>query len=330
MTKQNIIKLFDTIIEPKLKWSINSLNLLKNVEVTQEKVLIELDLVTTDEVLKKTFKEQLISSLKESINKEIEVNIGSASISSHGIEGIDKIIMVASGKGGVGKSTVSVNLAAALSKMGHSVGLLDADIYGPSIPTMLGCYDKPKVLQNENLKPIDIHNIKFISIGSLVQRDKAIDWRANLASGTIVQFINQTDWGKLDFLVIDMPPGTGDIHLTMASKLKPNGVIVVTTPQEVVLEDVTRSIDLIKQKLIPIVGIVENMSYMECEECGHHNHPFSSSKNKKISDIEILAHLPLTSTISQSCDDGTPLVFQDENSSISQIYLQLAKKVEEF
>lgn len=320
-------KIFDIVLEPKLKWNINSLGLLKDVTLQENKLFVKVALVTEDENQKKQFYDEVLTHLQTLHQGEIELKLVIAGVATSGIKGIKRIIMVASGKGGVGKSTVSVNLAATLKKSGYKVGLLDADIYGPSIPIMLGCEDKkPSVLQNEYLQPIDIHGMKFISIGSLVEKSKAVNWRGQMASGTILQFIQNTAWEELDFLVIDMPPGTGDIHLTLASKIKPDGVVIVATPQEVVLEDVRRSIDLFKKEHFPIVGIVENMSYFICEQCGHENHHFHKSKNF-FEDTSILARLPLDKEVSKYSDDGIPYMLENINSQVSQEYKKLANEV---
>ena len=324
---EQIRKLFDQIIEPKLKWNINTLGLLKNIEMVDDKLIIEVHLIADINEVKVDFENQVKNIVSTVYQGEFELILKQAHIATAGIDGIDKIIMVASGKGGVGKSTVAVNLASALSTKGLKVGLLDADIYGPSLPIMLGCQDKhPSVMENENLKPIDIHGLKFISIGSLVEQGKAVSWRGQLVSATIIQFIQKTSWDKLDYLVIDMPPGTGDIHLTIASKIKPDGVVVVSTPQEVVLGDVRRSIDLLKDEKFPIIGIVENMSYTVCEDCGHKNHPFHSTKDV-IEDIEIIAKLPLVREISETSDNGTPLVLAKPESEVTKTYIELADKV---
>ena len=326
----NIKKLFDQILEPKLKWNINTLGLLKRVEFVDEKLLIEVHLIANLDEFRESFETEVKNLISKIYQGELELIIKQAYVATSGIEGVGKIILVASGKGGVGKSTVSVNLATALSKQNLKVGLLDADIYGPSIPIMLGCQDKhPVVMDNENLMPIDIHGIKFISIGSLVPKDKAINWRGQLVSGTIIQFIKKTVWDKLDYLVIDMPPGTGDIHLTIASKVKADGVIVVTTPQEVVWGDVKRSLDLLNDEKFPIIGIVENMSYTICEECGHKNYPFNSAKDI-VKDIPIIAKLPLTREISETSDNGIPYVLAKQDDEVTKIYTELANKVINF
>lgn len=320
-------KLFDHILEPKLKWNINTLGLLKKVEILEDKLIVKVSLVTNDNSQIEQFRNDTLAHLKNLYSGEIELDILKAHVANKGIKGIQKIILVASGKGGVGKSTVSVNLASSLLKEGFKVGLLDADIYGPSIPIMLGCEDqKPSVAQDENLIPIEVQGMKFISIGSLINKDKAVSWRGQMVSATILQFIEKTAWEELDYLVIDMPPGTGDVHLTIASALKPDGVVVVTTPQEVVLGDVRRSIDLFNAEHFPIIGLVENMSYLVCENCSHENHPFHRSENY-IDDIPVLIKLPLNKDISTAGDAGIPIVLKDTNTQISNIYKDLAQKV---
>ncbi|MBD3840786.1 MAG: Mrp/NBP35 family ATP-binding protein [Campylobacterales bacterium] len=323
-------KLFDQILEPKLKWNINVLGLLKEVKFENETLVVKVSLVTNDQNQIDQFKTDVTRQLQTIHDGAIDLKIAIAGVSSSGIKGIKKIIMVASGKGGVGKSTVSVNLAATLHSLGHKVGLLDADIYGPSIPLMLGVEDKkPSVLQNEYLEPIDVDGLKFISIGSLVGKSKAVDWRGQMASGTILQFIENTAWEELDFLVIDMPPGTGDIHLTIASKIKPDAVVIIATPSEVVLEDVRRSIDLFEKEHFAIAGVVENMSYFVCENCNHENHPFHES-DEKLDNFQILQRFPLQKDISIHSDKGKPYVWVEKDSSITQKYNELAQKIKNF
>jgi ATP-binding protein involved in chromosome partitioning len=327
---EQIKKLFDHILEPKLKWNINVLGLLKKIDIQDNILNIKINLVTDDPTQINNFQTEVKSHLSQLHDGPIDLQIGIAGVSTHGIKGIKRILMVASGKGGVGKSTVSVNVAATLMQQGYQVGLMDADIYGPSIPLMLGVEDKkPNVLQNEYLEPIDIHGLKFISIGSLVEKSKAVSWRGQMTSGTIVQFLHNTAWEELDFLVIDMPPGTGDIHLTLASKIKPDGVIIVATPSEVVLEDVRRSIDLFEKEHFPIVGVVENMSYFICENCNHENHPFNEH-DSNIDKHEIIARFPLAKEVSKNNDSGKPYVLENPNSHISQSYLQLVDKIKDF
>jgi ATP-binding protein involved in chromosome partitioning len=330
MTVEAVQKVFDSILEPKLKWNINTLGLLKEVEIEGNKVVINVDLVTEDEVQISNFRRQVEDTFAQFYKGELVLNIGRAGVATRGLDGVAKIIFVASGKGGVGKSTVAVNLSVALQKSGYKVGLLDADIYGPSVPIMMGEFKKPTVMQEEYLEPIVSHGVKFISIGSVIDRDKAVAWRGNLVSGTIMQFIKKTHWGDLDFLVLDMPPGTGDIHLTVASQIKPNGIVMVTTPQEVVWGDVKRSLDQIKDQKFPIVGFIENMSYTICKECGATNHPFHAMDESNYPEaMPVLAKIPLVRELSEAADSGVPIVEYAPDSEVANVYMDLAKKVAE-
>ncbi|MGN7610980.1 Mrp/NBP35 family ATP-binding protein [Magnetococcales bacterium HHB-1] len=328
MLRQQVVELFNHVQEPKLKWNINTLNLLKSVELEGNTLKVLVHLVTGDGAQIQAFRQMVLEGLKVlHPNGEVELTIKRVMVGIEGIDGVKHVIMVASGKGGVGKSTVAVNMAAALAQQGFKVGLMDADIYGPSIPHMLGEHGQPEVAGEEQLLPLKKHGLQFISAGSLIEQGKALDWRGPLVSGMIVQFIRQTIWGEQDFLIIDMPPGTGDIHLTTASKLQVNGVVMVAMPQDVVWGDVRRSIDLLQKQKIPLLGVVENMSYTRCEKCGHHTHPFVQGSQTEKAHIPLLAKLPLAQEISQSSDDGTPLVLQQKDSELAKAYHQLAQAV---
>ncbi|MBF0444098.1 MAG: Mrp/NBP35 family ATP-binding protein [Magnetococcales bacterium] len=274
------------------------------------------------------FKKESIEALRLIFDGEVELEVNRAQVGVEGVDGVKHIIFVGSGKGGVGKSTVSVNLAIALEKLGFSVGLMDADIYGPSIPTMMGKFESPEVLPGEQLLPLQRHGVSFISAGSLIPPGKALDWRGQLVSGTLVQFIKQTCWGELDFLIVDLPPGTGDAQLTLASKLRTAGVVLVTTPQEVALGDVRRALDLFHKQEVPVLGIVENMAWHLCESCGHQNHPFVTSQEATL-DIEVLARLPLLREISQGADNGVPVILENPESEASIAFIAMARRLVE-
>lgn len=325
-SETEIRAVFDTLVEPKLKWSINSLNLLKKIEIENNKLCVTVTLVTEDPTEEAAFQKQAIKALENLGWVEPSIFINPINIATEGISGIQNIIFVGSGKGGVGKSNIAVNLAAGLKQLGYTVGLMDADIYGPSIPTMLGIKERPQVLPDEYLMPIEAHGLKTMSIGYLVEDTKAIDWRGHMASGTILQFINKTFWGKLDYLIIDLPPGTGDIQLTLAHKIKCNGILLVTTPQDVALRDVCRTVELCRDRKIPILGLVENMSFFTCQECGHVHTPFESSKSA-LEGIETLARLPLLPEIAKSADAGIPFILKDTQSDCQKLLLNLAKEI---
>ena len=329
LTKEVVISAFNDIIEPKLKWNINTLNLLKQIDIDNKQVAVCINLITQDEAQINAFQETVKEKLTQLGFEQVIVNLGQVNIATKGISGVKKVLMVASGKGGVGKSNVAVNLAASLAQQNYQVGLMDADIYGPSIPTLLNVKTHPEVLSNEYLMPIDAHGIKSMSIGYLVDQHKALDWRGQMTSGTILQFMQRTFWGELDYLVIDLPPGTGDITLTIMHDVRCDGVLLVTTPSQVAIDDVRRSVSLFKERQIPIIGLIENMSYLTCSACGHENTTFPQIEAlnyfKQVG-IETLAKIPLSDEFSQASDKGIPFVIQSPNAAISQQFHQLAIK----
>ncbi|MFC1652438.1 P-loop NTPase [Planctomycetota bacterium] len=326
VTEQQIRAVFDSLIEPQLKWSINSLNLLKQVRITDNKVALRINLLTHDHEAIRAFSEEAKSKVRQLGATAVTVDIDHVHVATEGIAGVRSIILVGSGKGGVGKSNVAVNLAAALSRSGQRVGLMDADIYGPSIPTMLGVTQKPQVLPDDYLMPIEAYGMKTMSVGYLIDPKQALDWRGNLASGTILQFFQKTFWGELDTLIVDLPPGTGDIPLTIAHKIKGNGIVMVTTPQELACGDVRRAITLYQDRKIPLLGLVENMSYLVCEKCSHINTPFPSSE-QGLSDIDLLLQIPICRAMAEAADRGHPFVLQSPPHDLQGLFLELAQKV---
>jgi ATP-binding protein involved in chromosome partitioning len=239
---------------------------------------------------------------------------------------IKKIIAVASGKGGVGKSTTAVNLALALSKIGYKVGLADADIYGPSIPTMLGIDEKPEA-NDQKMMPISKYGIKTMSLGYLVPKDSAAIWRGPMAVKALHQVLYGTNWGELDYLIIDMPPGTGDIHLSLAENYRIDGVIIVSTPQVIALADVVRAISMYQKMHIPIIGCVENMSYFIDPDTGNKSYIFGQDGTKKLAhklNLKMLAEISLDMKIRVMADLGKSAI---EDNKIAEIYLNLAKQV---
>jgi ATP-binding protein involved in chromosome partitioning len=242
------------------------------------------------------------------------------------LPGVKKIIAVASGKGGVGKSTTAVNLALALAQQGYKVGLADADIYGPSIPTLLGIKQKPES-QEQKIIPIDKYGIKTMSIGYLIPEAAALAWRGAMVVKALYQVLHGTRWGDLDFLIIDMPPGTGDIHLSLAENYKIDGIVIVSTPQNVALADVTRAISMYKKVQIPIIGCVENMSYFLDPATGNKSYIFGQEGLKKIAketDLALLAEIPLNIKIREQGDLGRSVMGNEE---LAKIYLNLATQI---
>ncbi|MBS91481.1 MAG: ATP-binding protein [Rickettsiales bacterium] len=238
---------------------------------------------------------------------------------------IKNIILVGSGKGGVGKSTVSVNLSIALSQIKKlKIGLLDADIYGPSIPKMLGINEKPSINEKKKIIPYNNHGIKSISIANMIPKDNAIIWRGVMASSAIKQLFNDVDWGEIDYLIVDLPPGTGDIQLSLCQNFSIDGAILVSTPQEISLIDVRKAISMFKKVKVPILGLIQNMSYFE--KNNEKNYLFGKdgvSKESKIQNLEMLGEIPIEENISASCENGIPISL-DEKNKISKIFQSLS------
>jgi len=247
---------------------------------------------------------------------------------------IKHIIAIASGKGGVGKSTTAVNLALALKTRGSSVGLLDADIYGPSQQVMLGIPDdqRPEQKDGQYLLPVEAHGLKTMSMGYLVTENTPMVWRGPMAGGALAQMLEQTLWGELDYLVIDMPPGTGDIQLTLSQKAKVSGAVIVTTPQDIALLDARKGIEMFRKVDVPVLGIIENMAVHVCSECGHREHIFGEEGGVRMSrdyDLPLLASLPLALAIREQTDAGTPTVITEPDSDVTKMYLEAAAALEQ-
>ena len=239
-----------------------------------------------------------------------------------------KIIAIASGKGGVGKSTVACNLAIALAQQGHQVGLLDGDIYGPSIPTMMNLKNPPDTKDHKFVPPIS-HGVKCISMGLLLQETMPLVWRGPMAQKAFGQLFQDVNWGDLDYLLIDLPPGTGDIQLSLAQKVPVDGAIIVSTPQDIALQDVRRGIEMFQKVDIPVLGLVENMSLHVCDNCGHESHLFGHDLSEEAAkyNIPLLAQLPLDRSLRESMDAGRPLATENKNHKISKMYQQLAENI---
>jgi len=242
------------------------------------------------------------------------------------LETIANIVAVGSGKGGVGKSTTAVNLALALQREGARVGLLDADIYGPSIPSMLGVKGQPST-DGEHIIPKEAHGLKVMSIGFLVEEDSAMIWRGPMVTSALQQLLNDTLWGQLDYLIIDLPPGTGDIQLTLAQRIPVAGAVIVTTPQDIALLDARRAVNMFRKVDVPVLGVVENMSTHICTQCGHEEAIFGEGGGEDMAkdfDIPLLGRLPLAMEIRSSLDEGKPTMMQGTDTLLSQSYRSMA------
>ena len=330
-TKDDILKALATVEEPDLKKDLVTLEMISNIETTENSTSFTVILTTPACPLKELIRkscEEAIHTLVDATIK-VTVNMTSDVTSTRDdapiLPGVKNIIAISSGKGGVGKSTISSNLAVALSLTGAKVGLIDADIFGPSIPTMFNCeHEQPnvkKVGDKNYIVPIEQYGVKLISIGLLTKADNAVVWRGPMASSALKQFLSDTDWGELDYLLIDLPPGTSDIHLTMVQTVPVTGAIVVTTPQKVALADATKGLAMFQQPQInvPVLGIVENMAYFTPDELPDNKYYiFGKDGGKKLAEkhnVELLGQIPIVESIRESGDSGHPAALKDNISS---------------
>jgi len=329
MTKNDILKALSNVQEPDLGKDLVTLNMIKDIEIEGNYVAFTVVLTTPACPLKDMIKNACINAIKILVNKDATVNVKfTSNTTSKRKDGdavlpkVRNIIAVVSGKGGVGKSTVAANLALALSQGGAKVGLMDADIYGPSVPIMFGVRGERPMMQQVNGKgmivPLERYGIKLLSIGLLVDEKNAVVWRGPMASSAIKQFVTDVMWEELDYLVIDMPPGTGDIHLTLVQTVPVTGVVVVTTPQDVALADAKKAIAMFGQAQVkvPIIGLIENMSYFSPAELpGSRYYIFGKEGGKRLAeeyDIPFLGQIPLVQSIREGGDQGVPVMMGDD------------------
>lgn len=260
-----------------------------------------------------------------------KIQSGPAANTAGKVQGVKNIIAVASGKGGVGKSTTSVNLALALAAEGARVGVLDADIYGPSQPQMLGVGGvRPEIQAGKVILPVLAHGLQMISMGNMLTDDTPVIWRGPMVSGALQQLLQNTQWDDVDYLIIDMPPGTGDIPLTLSQKVPVTGSVIVTTPQDIALLDAKKGIEMFRKVNIPVYGVVENMAVHICSQCGHEEHIFGANGGRALAEqygVETLGQLPLLMSIREQTDAGTPPLVADSESTVSNIYRSIARKV---
>jgi len=345
LTKDKILSLLKTVYQKGEKLDIVTNNSVNNVVVFDKEIIIDLEITNptlqSKNYIKSLIKNAIVSEYKQ--NFEIKINFKLAKILNETIlnknevlENVNNIIAVSSGKGGVGKSTVTANLAIALTKMGFSVGILDADIYGPSIPLMFDvAQDKPlavKINGKSKMKPVENFGVKILSIGFFTKIDQAVIWRGPMASKALKQMIFDSDWGTLDFLLIDLPPGTGDIHLSIMQSLPISGSIVVSTPQNVALIDARKGVSMFKQKNInvPVLGIIENMAYFTPKELPKNKYYLFGKEGAKNLSIDLkvpyLGEVPLIQSIREAGDIGRPASLQ-ENSIIEKVFNKITKNM---
>lgn len=336
VNNEQILTAIASVIDP---------NTHKKLEVSEEACSIELQgteltlsltlsypIYDPNGVLKQRIQEALATLDIQLVKLTVYVRVGTHAVqeSLRPIPNVRNVIAVASGKGGVGKSTTSVNLALALAQQGAKVGLVDADIYGPSAPIMLGINERPRSIDGKSMKPLEVHGIQTNSLGFLMQDDAPAIWRGPMATQALTQLIMQTAWHDLDYLIVDMPPGTGDIALTMAQKIPLVGAVVVTTPQDMALADARKGLKMFQQVNVPVLGIVENMSMHVCTNCGHAEAIFGQHGGKEMAEqysVPWLGALPLAMSIREQTDSGTPTVIAAPDSAEAKLYHEIATKV---
>lgn len=340
--KEDILKALSTVQEPDLRKDLVSLNMIQDILIEGNTVSFKVVLTTPACPLKEKIETDCIQAIRQQVSPQLEVKIEmTANVTSNRLDklvlpGVKNIIAVVSGKGGVGKSTVSANLALALHELGAKVGLLDADIHGPSVPIMFGVHDETPDMRDVNGKqlmvPIERHGIKLLSIGFMIDPNQAVVWRGPMVSSALRQFVNDTDWGELDYLILDMPPGTGDIHLTMAQIVPVSGVVLVTTPQDVALADAMKAavmFEMLPNK-IPMLGVVENMSWFTPVELPDARYYiFGQGGGQKMADkmgVNLLGQIPLVQGVREGGDTGMPAVLDDVNPA-KPVFLAVAKQV---
>ncbi len=337
ISEEVVLESLKQIIDPDLRKDIVTLGFVRDLEISGGDVSFRVVLTTPACPVKEEMEAQateIVRGLEGVTNVKVtmdaEVPQGRGIANNIAIPGVKNIIAVSSGKGGVGKSTVAVNLAVALAQQGAKVGIMDADVYGPNIPMMLGTgYDQPEVA-NGQLQPIEAHGVKMISMAVLVPRDKPMILRGPMLHGVVRQFLSDVNWGELDYLIVDMPPGTGDVQLSLAQLVPVQGAVLVTTPQEVSLSDVRRAVKMFEQVAVPVLGVIENMSYFIAPDTGNRYDIFGSGGGQKLADeysLNFLGQVPLGMEVRESGDKGIPVVISNPDSLQAAAFQNVAEEV---
>jgi ATP-binding protein involved in chromosome partitioning len=337
LTEATVTEALKTVVDPNTGKDMVSTRQVKNLKVEGGDVFFDVELGYPAKSQLPALRKALIAAVRTLPGVEnVSVNLSSKIVAHAAQRGVQllptikNVIAVASGKGGVGKSTTACNLALALAAEGARVGILDADIYGPSQPMMMGIEGRPESTDGKSMEPMENYGVQVMSIGFLVDTDNPMIWRGPMATQALEQLLRQTNWQDLDYLIVDMPPGTGDIQLTLSQRVPLTGAVIVTTPQDIALLDAKKGLKMFEKVGVPILGIVENMAVHVCSQCGHAEHIFGADGGKKMAaeyGVDYLGALPLSLSIREQADAGRPTVISDADGEIAAIYKSVARQV---
>ena len=335
--QQDVQQAVQAVVDPATGQGLLDLAQMKNVRINGADVSFDIEMGYPAQSQHPALRQALVAAVRAlpgvgNVSVQIATKV-SAHAAQHGLAllpQVKNIIAVASGKGGVGKSTTAANLALALAAEGAKVGLLDADIYGPSVPLMMGASGRPTSPDDKSMDPLQSHGVQLMSIGFLINPDDAAIWRGPMATQALDQLLRQTNWKELDYLIVDMPPGTGDIQLSLSQRVPLTGAVIVTTPQDIALADARKGVAMFEKVGVPILGLVENMAVHVCTNCGHVDHIFGADGGKRYAaekGIDYLGALPLSRSIREQADAGTPTVVAEPEGEAAAIYKEVARKV---
>ena len=347
INKEQIKTALAHVLHPQEKQDLISLDMVQDLIIQDKYVSFTLELPEQNEALALDLKEKATESIHKFIDKDaiVDIQVGiniskrkkapepeqQAPPQNQVLPGVKHIIAVASGKGGVGKSTVAVNIAAALARTGAKVGLMDTDVYGPSIPTMFDLFERPNITTQKKLIPLEKYGIKMVSMGFLVDVNQAMVWRGPMATSAIQQFMKDVEWGELDYMILDMPPGTGDIQLTIVQTVPLSGAVIVSTPQTVALDDVRKGVAMFQKVNVPVLGVIENMAYFTPPDMPEKKyHIFGEGGATRLAEelgVPVLGEIPLEQPIREAGDNGKPIVLADENSSAAAAFITATEKM---